>query len=306
MDALKNVLRSGSCILIMIAFIGCATYGPNNLPTEVYQPRLPAGITTFEAALWDLSGFLEQGKYKFTFGFKREYFDRRKMDYYVGTPSPSFQRELAEGAILKGQLLYFASELQADTWWIELQDDMLEATFRLFVLFAELPGLPITVTRYESGGGKISLGDQIYISGWWNGDFNNLQRIADDLYFIQQNYQKHMDAKLAQFEKQAARYRSLAVKPPVSEELRKYIVQANAARQNREYGAALHQYFEAVELDALSYPEAYFNMALLSAQGKRYEPAIRYMKQYLMLVPDAKDARSAQDKIYEWEFMMRK
>jgi hypothetical protein len=30
------------------------------------------------------------------------------------------------------------------------------------------------------------------------------------------------------------------------------------------------------------------------------------MKQYLMLVPDAKDARSAQDRIYEWEIMMEK
>jgi hypothetical protein len=28
------------------------------------------------------------------------------------------------------------------------------------------------------------------------------------------------------------------------------------------------------------------------------------MKQYLTLEPDAKDARSAQDKIYEWELMM--
>jgi len=207
---------------------------------------------------------------------------------------------------MKGRISFYDSKISCDTWWIELQDDMLEATFRLFVLFAELPGLPITVTRYESGGGKISLGDQIYIDGVWNNDFNILQRIADDLFFIQQNYPKYMDAKLAQFEKQAAQYRSLAIKPAVSEELRKYIVQANAARQNREYGAALHQYFEAVELDPVSYPEAYFNMALLSAQGKRYEPAIRYMKQYLMLVPEAKDARSARDKIYEWEFMMRK
>jgi hypothetical protein len=47
-------------------------------------------------------------------------------------------------------------------------------------------------------------------------------------------------------------------------------------------------------------------MALLSAQMKRFNSAISYMKQYLMLVPDAKDARSAQDKIYEWELLMNK
>lgn len=30
------------------------------------------------------------------------------------------------------------------------------------------------------------------------------------------------------------------------------------------------------------------------------------MKQYLLLEPEAKDARSAQDKIYEWELMIQK
>jgi len=30
------------------------------------------------------------------------------------------------------------------------------------------------------------------------------------------------------------------------------------------------------------------------------------MKKYLMLVPDAEDARGAQDKIYEWEAWIQK
>jgi hypothetical protein len=40
---------------------------------------------------------------------------------------------------------------------------------------------------------------------------------------------------------------------------------------------------------------------LLSAQIHNFNDAILNMKKYLMLVPDAEDARSAQDKIYEWE-----
>jgi hypothetical protein len=40
---------------------------------------------------------------------------------------------------------------------------------------------------------------------------------------------------------------------------------------------------------------------LLSAQVKQYDDAIYHMKKYLLLVPDASDARGAQDKIYEWE-----
>ena len=47
-------------------------------------------------------------------------------------------------------------------------------------------------------------------------------------------------------------------------------------------------------------------MALLSAQMQRFKPAIAYMKQYLLLAPDAKDARGGQDKIYEWELMAPK
>lgn len=45
-------------------------------------------------------------------------------------------------------------------------------------------------------------------------------------------------------------------------------------------------------------------MALLYAQIHRFNMAISFMKKYLILEPDAKDARSAQDKIYEWELML--
>lgn len=227
------------CITIMIMLAGCAAPASKSSQSEIYHPKLPADITTIDAAIADLSGFLEQGAYSFDFGFKTEYFNKRKMDYYVGTPSPSFRREMIESAILKGEMIFFKDELVCRTKWIGLEDDMLEASFRIFVLYAELPGLPITVKRYEGGGGKISLGDQVYISGVWNKDVNILQRIADDLFFIQQNYQKYSDAKLALFEKQAAQYRALAIKPEISEELRKYIVQANAATQNKERGVAI-------------------------------------------------------------------
>jgi len=47
-------------------------------------------------------------------------------------------------------------------------------------------------------------------------------------------------------------------------------------------------------------------MALLSAQLGRYRQAIAHMNQYLLLEPEARDARSAQDKIYEWEALLGK
>jgi len=59
-------------------------------------------------------------------------------------------------------------------------------------------------------------------------------------------------------------------------------------------------------MDPVSYPAAYSNLALLTAQLKNYEGAIFYMKKYLLLGPEAADARNAQDKIYEWEIKVPK
>ena len=59
-----------------------------------------------------------------------------------------------------------------------------------------------------------------------------------------------------------------------------------------------------IERDPTCYPAAYYNLALLEGQMNLPFAAITYMKHYLLLVPDAPDARSAQDKIYEWELLM--
>jgi len=48
------------------------------------------------------------------------------------------------------------------------------------------------------------------------------------------------------------------------------------------------------------------NLALLSAQMKRYNSAISHMKQYLLLEPDGADALNAQDRIHEGEILMQK
>jgi tetratricopeptide (TPR) repeat protein len=132
------------------------------------------------------------------------------------------------------------------------------------------------------------------------------QKIADDLYFIQKHIGKYDEEKLALFKEKAAQYRALETKPPLSEQQREYIVQANALTQHKDYAGAIDRYLKAVDLDPVSYPGAYFNVALLFAQQNHFKSAIDYMKQYLMLVPDAPDARSAQDKIYEWKLMIQK
>ncbi|MFA6284060.1 MAG: tetratricopeptide repeat protein [Desulfurivibrionaceae bacterium] len=137
-------------------------------------------------------------------------------------------------------------------------------------------------------------------------DLPDAQRFADDLFVIQQALQKKRDERVALFEAKAAQYRGMKVKPQVSEEQRRYIVQANTSNEQKDYAGAIELYGKAIDIDPVAYPEAYFNLALLAAQMQRFKPAIAYMKQYLLLAPDAKDARSAQDKIYEWEFLLQK
>jgi len=138
------------------------------------------------------------------------------------------------------------------------------------------------------------------------------QEFAEIMYYIMQPYR---DKKLAeqlyndsinradiiQFSTLAAKYREMEVKPSVTEEQRKYIVQANMFNQKKEYSKAIDLYKKVIEVNATSYTAAYYNLALLEAQIGSYKKAISFMKKYLWLVPDAPDARAAQDKIYEWE-----
>ena len=186
--------------------------------------------------------------------------------------------------------------------------------------FADLVGRPIAVEttsetstsyRYKEGGsavGGVQRPYKVQFPGrmaFVFAEFPDAKRFADDLLVLQQVGQKQDAERRARFEASAAQYRALKVKPPVSEEQRKVIVQANLLTQRKEYGNAIELYLTALDLDPVSYPAAYFNLALLSAQTEDFTAAIRYMQQYLQLSPDAADARSAQDKIYEWELLLK-
>jgi len=132
--------------------------------------------------------------------------------------------------------------------------------------------------------------------------FEPVKQITDDMFFIQQKErEKQFSSQLDLFEPIAAQYHTLKVKPPVSEEQRKYVVQANSFNQQKNYDKAIELYKKAIETDQVAYPAAYSNVALLFAQTNKFRDAIVSMKKYLMLEPEGSDARSAQDKIYEWE-----
>jgi formylglycine-generating enzyme required for sulfatase activity len=101
-----------------------------------------------------------------------------------------------------------------------------------------------------------------------------------------------------------AAYRAANPKPQLSEEARKFKVQAEFAVQNKEFDKAAELYGKALDI-APWWPAGHFNRALILGEIKKYRVAMNEMKRYLLLVPDAPDARAAQDKIYQWESLAR-
>ncbi len=139
---------------------------------------------------------------------------------------------------------------------------------------------------------------------------------AENVYYLLQPYcaeqlaeqlkiKQHNDsiarADSIQFSVAFAKYREMKEKPSITEEQRKYIVQANSFAKEKLYSQAIEAYKNALAIDQVAYPVAYYNLALLLAETKDFKLAVRNMKKYLLLLPDAPDARAAQDKIYEWE-----
>ncbi len=191
-----------------------------------------------------------------------------------------------------------------------ISEKMLElqiSTGEIILPYEELSQYPLLIYMIQKGTPDTRY--NIYFENrvsffFGDDDLPAAKRFADALLFMQQSPQREQERQLALFEPIAARYRESKIKPRISEEQRRSIVQANALNQRKDYAGAIALYSNAVELDPVSYPAAYFNLALLSAQMKRFYPAITYMKQYLLLEPEANDTRSAQDKIYEWELML--
>ncbi len=104
----------------------------------------------------------------------------------------------------------------------------------------------------------------------------------------------------AAFSDVASRYRAADPKPDFPEEARRLRVQAEAMLREKRFTDAADLYGEA--LNAVPWwPEGRFNRALVLGEIKDYDEAAREMKRYLMLAPDAPNARAAKDRIYEWE-----
>ncbi len=110
-------------------------------------------------------------------------------------------------------------------------------------------------------------------------------------------------ADLESFQPKAEAWRQLAAKPAMPEEAQRHQVLAEYAFKNKDVPKAITEYDAALKIFPC-WPDGQSNLANLAAEvGTRpgYNMAIYHMKLYLALVPNAPDAKAAQDSIFIWE-----
>ena len=319
MRPLKTFSQLFITILLATVVAGCVAAPPPLPPRPssdfAYYPMVQPGIATVEAAKSDLALMLKdtnirverdkkQKPYQFNYGeairLQEEYEGRGgKSDispiFYPGSATSRNRMSWKVDAI--------GLHIKAFPVW----DDRIEVLFNPPLVYRDLvnDNLVVNVVYYGVDAYNYSINfANRYSFHFGPKDLASAQRFVDDLFVIQEHLKRQEKKQLAAFEQQATRYREQAVKPAVSEEQRKLIVQANVLNQQKAYDDALEFYNRALAIDPVSYPGAYFNMALLSAQQNRFQEAIGYMKKYLLLEPNSSDARGSQDKIYEWELLI--
>lgn len=137
-------------------------------------------------------------------------------------------------------------------------------------------------------------------------NFYDAQQLADYIYHIQYPLiDKRRDSLLLIFKPIAKTYKTSGINE-VSQEQKALFKQADQFVKQNDFVEAIKVYNKAININQLTYPEIYLNVALLYAQINFFDYAIYYMQKYLLLEPKATEARNALDKIYEWEAIIGK
>ena len=313
MRSLKIYTKLFIFVLSATIVAGCvAPLPPRPNSDFAYYPKARRGITTIEAAKSDLALMLKNTDIDVIRDKKqkqRKLPNRDELDQLMAEYQRSGGKSVIKTMFRSAE--YEILNVDFSIKAFPVSDNKIEVLLEPPLFYRDLLNdkLVVNVVDGEFGGDEYNYAINFanrYSFHFHPKDLASAQRFADDLFVIQEYLKKQEKEQLATFEQQATRYREQAVKPAVSEEQRKLIVQANALSQQKMYDDALDFYKQALAIDLVSYPGAYFNMALLSAQQNRFQEAIGYMKKYLLLEPNASDARSAQDKIYEWELLVSK
>lgn len=109
----------------------------------------------------------------------------------------------------------------------------------------------------------------------------------------------------ARFPALAAIWRARDPKPALSDAANRHRVLAEEATRSRDYGRAINEFEAALEADP-TWPSGNFNLALLYEAVEDWSEAARYMRRFLLLEPDSREAAAAQEKIILWEDRARR
>ncbi len=153
--------------------------------------------------------------------------------------------------------------------------------------------------------GKENAGNYLFLPQVANLAFAELdaaQQFADNIYAIQYPViNKLRSTLLESFKTKAVAFKLSNELPLISDEQKKLFTAADSASSKMDFFNAIRIYNKALELNEMTYPQAYANTALLYAHINFFDYAILYMQQYLCLETDVAAIRGAKDKLYEWE-----
>lgn len=179
------------------------------------------------------------------------------------------------------------------------------------------------VLRFTSGDLLIAPASRRWSAGIPNhgsGSFSQPAAKENYVHFIFENHadaeaflQAWHDARRAapsdgdrdDFAERAALWRLRTPKPPLSESANRHRVLAEEATRARDYARAIEEFEAALETDP-TWPSGNFNLALLFETVEEWNNAVRYMRRFLLLEPDSREASAARDKIILWEDRARR
>lgn len=128
--------------------------------------------------------------------------------------------------------------------------------------------------------------------------------LRDQLLQYQQRYLENWSG-IDSFAYKLCHYRKSADKRFVPEEQHRYMVQAQTCARLGRYHNAMLLLEKATGISPFTSPENYMNLAIIYAENNRYHSALFAIRKYLLLAEDPADRKLAEQKMAEWDIIIK-